>query len=272
MRPRTVTRLLGRTLREDARAAAAAAGLYDHPVPTEPVTDADLAPLPEPARRWLRWAGVVGRPRDERFEARLQGRFRRGPDDPWMSCDAWQVDSLHPVGRVFEMRLDVAHVIPMVGEDTYLDGHGRMHGRLLGLVTVADGEGEPFDIGELSTWVDDVCLLAPSMLLDDRVAWAEVDGHSFAVTVDDGGHPVTVTVEVDAAGALLDVATTDRFLDGPDGPVRTRWTTPVDDWITTADGRRLPTRCRARWHPAGGEFTYVDGTFDSVTWNPPPPG
>jgi hypothetical protein len=40
-----------------------------------------------------------------------------------------------------------------------------MHGKLLGLVTVADGEGREFDLGELVTYVNDAAMLAPSMLL-----------------------------------------------------------------------------------------------------------
>lgn len=264
-------RPIGRTLRADARAAAEAAGLYAVDAPTAPVTDQDLAALPEPARRWLRWAGVVGRPQDIRFEARLRGRFRRGPGQPWMPMDAWQDNALHPIGRVFLMRLDVAHVVPMVGRDTYLNGRGRMVGTLFGLVTVADGAGEPFDIGELTAWLNDAVVLAPSMLLDDRVAWSPVDDGSFTVAVTDHGRTVSAIVFVDDEGAVTDFTTTDRFADLADGPVRAEWRTPIDGWTERA-GRRLPTRCQAVWHlPDGTTLPYVDGTFDpdSVTRNPP---
>ena len=265
-------RPVGRTLRQDARAAAVAAGFYPVDAPTAAVTDEDLADLPEPARRWMVWSGVVGRPRDVRFEARLRGRFRRGPSQPWMPCDAWQVNALHPIGRIFHMRLDMAHVIPMVGRDTYLNGRGRMVGTVFGLVTVADGSGEPFDIGELTTWLNDAVILAPSMLLDDRVAWAPVDDGSFTVAVTDHGRTVTGTVFVTADGAVTDFSTTDRFADLADGPVRAEWRTPVAGW-TEHEGRRLPTRCQAVWYLPDGPLPYVDGTFapDSVTWNPSGP-
>lgn len=268
MLPQTLPRRLGRTLREDARALAAEAGLFEHDLPSDPVTEDDLAALPAPARRWLRWAGVLGRPRDERFEARLRGRFRRGPGQAWMPCEAWQVNAAHPVGRVFCMRLDVARVVPMVGADTYLDGRGRMHGTLLGLVTVADGTGEPFDIGELTTWLNDACVLAPSMLLNERVRWSPLDDRSFAVGIEDGGRAVSAQVMVDERGALVDFATSDRFCDVGREPLRTRWTTPIDGWAPH-DGRWLPTRCQALWHPPQGHFAYVDGTFDpaSLAWN-----
>jgi len=45
------------------------------------------------------------------------------------------------------MRIRFAHVLPMVGRDTYLHGRGRMLGKLLGLVTVVTAEARS------STWV-----------------------------------------------------------------------------------------------------------------------
>jgi hypothetical protein len=81
------------------------------------------------------------------------------------------------------MRIDFAGVLPMFGVDRYRAGHGRMHGRLLGLITVADGSGPEFDIGELTTYVNDALMLAPSMLLTPAVRWAAVDDHSFDVSI-----------------------------------------------------------------------------------------
>ena len=53
-------------------------------------------------------------------------------------------------------------LLPMVGIDSYRDGRGRMLGKLLDTVLVADGQGEPFNVGELTTWLNDAVLMAPS--------------------------------------------------------------------------------------------------------------
>ena len=79
----------------------------------------------------------------------------------------------------------------MIGCDTYLDGHGQMVGKLFGLVTIVDGRGEEFDIGELTTYLNDAILIAPSMLLGPGTTWREVDDHSFDVTLTDAGRSVT---------------------------------------------------------------------------------
>ncbi len=40
------------------------------------VSEAELAPLPEPAQRYLRFMGVPGRPRDWSFRLSFIGRFK----------------------------------------------------------------------------------------------------------------------------------------------------------------------------------------------------
>jgi hypothetical protein len=158
----------------------AAAGLPAGPGPSAPVTEADLAGLPEPARRYLRFMAVVGRPRVWSLRASFAGRFRFGPEQPWRKVETWQYNSSLDLARIFHMRM-LFGPVPVLGRDTYLRGRGRMLGRALDLVTVVDGSGPEFDIGELVTWLNDAVLLAPSMLSGHATAWSPVDEGSFDV-------------------------------------------------------------------------------------------
>jgi hypothetical protein len=118
-----------------------------------PVTEEDVASLPDPAHRYMRFMGVVGRPRDWSFRARFGGRIRRAPGRPWMHAVAWQYNTSLAVARVFDVRLDFGGVLPMFGSDTYVGGRGRMLGKALNIVTVVDGSGREFDLGELVTYL-----------------------------------------------------------------------------------------------------------------------
>lgn len=251
---------LGRDLRARAERDAAAIDGAEVGDATE-VTDADLEALPEPARRYMRFMGVVGRPRDWSFLVQFRGRFKRA-GQPWMPCEAWQYNTNRPVSRLFHMRIDFLHVLPMIGRDSYVSGRGAMRGKLLDLVTVADGSGPEFDLGELVTYLNDALVLAPSMLLDGSTTWRAVDddADAFDVGLTDGGHTVAARVFVDARGAMTDFATEDRWCDLPDGLVQARWTTPVHGW-TTVDGRPWMTGARAVWHLPDGPLPYVDGAF-----------
>lgn len=253
------------------RRRVAALGLPSVPRDAAPVTDADLAALPGPAQRYLRYTGAVGRPRDRSLRARWTGSFRLRPGSGWAPFVAEQYSTAPVPGRGYAMRLALAGVVPMAGVDSYLDGTGRMRGTLLGLVRVADGSGPEFDTSELVTWLDDAVLLAPTMLLGPAVTWTAVDDTAFDVALTDAGRTVTARVTVDDRDRVRDVSTEDRYATLPGGPTRARWTTPVDGW-TTSGARPLPDGGRAVWHLPEGPYEYGRARVDprSVAWNVAP--
>jgi hypothetical protein len=203
--------------------------------------------------------------------ARWTGRFRLRPGRGWQPFEAWQYNSAPAVARVFYMRIDVAGFVPMFGTDTYVAGRGRMRGKVLGLVPVADGSGPEFDLGELVTYLNDAVLLAPGMLLDPAVTWNGVDDDSFDLGLTDHGTTVTARVSVDELGRMTEFSTTDRYCALPTGLVRARWTTPVSGW-TTAAGRPVPEGGPAIWHLPDGPYEYARARVDpaSLSWNVPP--
>lgn len=224
------------------------------------VTEADVAGLPPVAVRYLRAMGVVGSPRTWSLLAHFTGRFRRGPGERWMPLDAWQYNSAVEVARLFRMRLMFAGVVPMWGWDTYRDGTARMLGKVLNLVTVADGSGPEFDASELVTWLDDAVLLAPGMLLAARTTWAAAGEDSFTVSVTDAGRTVRAEVFLDEHGRPRDVRTEDRWADLPGGLTRAPWRTPVRGWAVV-DGRPRLTGGAAVWQLPDGECRYAEMTL-----------
>lgn len=175
-----------------------------------------------------------------------------------MPAEAWQYNSSVSVARIFVMRLRFARIVPMVGSDTYVNGRGRMLGKVLDWITVANGQGEEFDIGELTTYLNDAILLAPTMLLNPATAWSAVDERSFDVTLTDNGRSVTGRVFLDEAGAPADFSTTDRFVDLSGRLERAEWRTPVQTW-KTFEGRPIPGLVRAEWHLPDGPMPYAEG-------------
>jgi hypothetical protein len=261
--------LRARFLRE-----VASAGLPAGPGPEGPVAEADLARLPEPARRYLHFMGVVGRIRDWSFRLGFTGKFRLKPDAAWLGCEAWQYNSRLAVARIFHIRLRFGGLLSVLGRDTYLAGRGRMLIRPLDLFTLEDGTGEEYDIGELVTYLNDGVLVAPSMLLVPEVRWSPLDAASFELSLADHGRTVTARVQVDDRGAPVDFSTTDRFCYDPARPkrlMRARWSTPVERW-EVVDGRPLPAAARAIWHLPQGPFAYADfrPIAGSLAFNVPP--
>lgn len=253
--------LLRRAFERDVRSAGLPTGRGPGPI----VTDEEVRDLPSSVQRYLRAMDVVGRPAVRSFTVDFRGRFRLRPDGPWMPAIARQRNTVDPIARVFTMVLRFAGVVPMVGHDTYLSGRGRMVGRLAGTVKVADGAGDEFDLGELSTWLNDAVLLAPSMLLGADTTWDAPDGETILVGVRDHGREVSATVRLDASGRPVDYRTTDRWADLPAGLVRAEWCTPVPGWTVGPDTPPVPLPGGATWMLDDGPFTYVEGGFVAGT-------
>jgi hypothetical protein len=257
------------TLERELRAAHLAA----RETSKETIGALDLALLPDAAWRYMNFMGVRGRPRDWSFRMASVGRFRMRAGGSWMPCEAWQYNSGVELARVFVMNMHWAGVVPMTARDTYVRGHGRMVGKLLDLITVADGESWMLDQAELVTWLNDAVLIAPSMLLRPEVTWEEVNGDAFDLTLSDGGLTVRARVTVDSNGAPTHFATEDRFRYEPAQRgrpwVRERWTTPVAGW-QLVQGRRLSTFGRAVWHD---DFVYAEfqPRPETLEFNVPPP-
>jgi hypothetical protein len=247
------------------------AALPAFPSPTPVVDEKMLEKLPPSVRRYLRFMGVVGRPRDWSLRARFAARFRvdRGP---WLECEALQYDTRLQLSRVFYMQLSLKGLLPVTVRDTYVQGRGTMLARAFDAITVVKGTGPEIDVGELVTYLNDAILMAPSLLLGPEVSWREVDDNSFDVTLRDHSLSVTARVWLDEQGAPRDFSTTDRFFEGPDGKrSRMEWRTPVSSFQDVS-GRKLPRRAQAVWQLPDGPFAYADFIVDpsQVSFNVPP--
>lgn len=256
---------------EDVAAAGLRSGHPEGVVTEGVVTDADLAGLPDAVQRYMRFMGVVGRPRDWSFRARFVGRFRMRPDAGWATAEAWQYNSAVEIARVFVLRIRLAHLVPVVGRDTYVHGRGRMLVKLMNLLPVADGKGEEFDHSELITYLNDAVLLAPSMLLGPAASWAAVDDRAFDVTLTDAARSVTARVFLDERGAPVDFHA-DRYATLPSGLTLARWRTPVTTWDTALSQRPLPGPAKAVYDLPDGPFPYIEGRFvpGTVAYNVAP--
>jgi hypothetical protein len=233
--------------------------LPHEPERVELITEATLGELPQSVQRYLRFMRVPCRPRVWSFLARTTGSFRRSPREAWAKYEAWQHNSRLGVSRVYQMRLRLHRVLPVTVRDTYVGGEGRMSGRLFDAFNIVDQHDERIAIGELSTYLNDALLFAPSMLLGPATTWTELGERAFEVTLTDRDRSVCGRVITDERGAMTEFSTIDRFGVDParNEMVRACWSTAIDGYhLVTA--RPVPIRARAIWHFDSGDFEYGD--------------
>ncbi|MHC4389430.1 MAG: DUF6544 family protein, partial [Planctomycetota bacterium] len=106
------------------------------------VTAAMLSNLPEPVQRYMEFTGVVGKPWIDTVRLKQVGKFRQGPERPWMPVTAEEFYTTDPPSLIWNARFKVAGLPILRAKDRYESGHGHMFGKLAGLFTVFDVSGE----------------------------------------------------------------------------------------------------------------------------------
>lgn len=247
------------------RVAAAAA------VPAPPITDGDLARLPEPVQRYLRASGVVGQPAVRSFRVRMHGRIRSGPDAPWMPFAAEQHSVVGDAARFFYMTARMRG-IPVQGLHRYADGEASMRVKAAALVPVVDLSGPELTRAETVTLFNDMCIMAPATLADPAIGWETLDARTARATFTSAGHAIRAELVVNDSGELVDFVSDDRFRTSPDGRqlIRARWSTPVGGYRTFG-AVRLASEGEGRWHEPGGDYAYLELHIDDVRYNVAPP-
>ena len=230
------------------------------------VVEADLIPLPEAVRRYLRVTHAVGQPRVQNYHIGFTGRIRSGPDTAWMPFEAEQQSFADQPTRLFLMRARMFGV-PVEAFHRLIAGHATMRVKVAGVVPMADARGDEMDRAETVTLFNDMCLLAPGTLVGPDIAWEAVDASVARARFTHRGHTITATLFFDDEGRLVNFESDDRSRTLPDGTfARQRFSTPVRDYRNFGP-LYLAGYGEARWRLPEGEFTYGEFTMNDIATN-----
>ena len=228
------------------------------------VTADMLVDLPDPVQRYLAQTGVVGQPWIDTVRLRQTGRFRLGPDRPWMPMTAEQTYTTDPPAFVWNARFRVAGLPLLRARDEYRAGHGHMFARLAGLFTVFDVRGEELDQGTMMRYLNEM-MWFPIAFLGDNVTWQAVDDRSAGVTFHDGGKSVSARLHFDATGRLTNFAAL-RYREMAGEFSLDPWSTPITAYGARA-GLNLPVRGQAVWNLPAGDLLYAELEITEIEYN-----
>jgi hypothetical protein len=245
--------------------------LLDRPRPPHPplVTEEMLAGLPEPARRYLRHAGVVGRPLVDTVRIRQRCRMRPAPNGFSFPIVAEQWYSVEPPGFIWDATVPVAGIPVVRGRDGYIDGRGLMTIKAGSLIPFVDASGPEMDQASLLRHLSEMAWF-PSAFLRDRVTWDAIDDTTVGVSITDGDLRATGTLEIDTEGRLVAFRSERHAMVGKAFELRP-WSAPTYAY-GEFEGLRLPTSGAAVWTlPDGTELPYIEVELTDVTYDPPLP-
>jgi len=239
---------------------------------TDPVlTPADVRHLPEPVRRYVDLSGAIGKPRVESVRATLRGEIKRSPESPWLPFRSEQHNFASEPARFFLMDASL-YGIPFTALHVYSAGAATMQVKVATLVGIVDARGREMNQSETVTVLNDMCVLAPALLIDPRIAWKSIDARSVKATFTNAGSTVSAVLSFNDQGELVNFVSHDRFLSA-DGKSYRRlpWSTPLHDYRDFG-GKRLASRAEASWAMPEGELVYGRFEITSVEYNVAPEG
>ena len=140
--------------------------------------------------------------------------------------------------------------------------------RLLSAFTMVDVKGAEANRAETVTVFNDLCLLAPSRLIDPSVSWEAVDAHRARAHYTRGKETISADLVFDAKGDLVDFISDDRLAASTDGkpPTPKRFRTPVRGYRSFGP-RRVMTLGEGRWEDASGAYAYLELELLAIDYN-----
>lgn len=216
------------------------------------MTEADLAGLPEPVQRWLRYSRVIGKPRPSTVRLWQEGEFRMAADAKWMPFEAEEYYTIDPPGFIWIVRVQMAPGVTISGRDRYQQGQGSIDMRLLGLIPVAREADPKLDHGALLRYLNET-MWFPAAALSPYISWEAIDANSARATMSYGGVSAPATFTFDDQGRLTNMIAERYYLPGDELET---WQTPIHSYDTFG-GVRVASEGEGIWKLEDGDFAYI---------------
>lgn len=230
------------------------------------LTGADTAHLPEAVQKYLVYTGVIGKEKVQNFRVVCSGEMKLDPQKGWIDIKSEQYNFLEEPARLFFIKAKMFG-LSILGLDSYIHGKGNMLIKAAGLFTVSDARGRHMDQGAAVTLFNDMCLLAPATLIDDRILWESLDPRTVKATFSDNQCQVSAVLYFNEIGELINFSTDDRSYTNMDNSYKNMpWSTPVSKY-KDFNGFNLASYGEAIWHTENGDYCYAKFNFQEIEYN-----
>jgi hypothetical protein len=210
--------------------------------------------------------GAVGKSKVHNFRAVCKGSMKRTIDGKWIGISSRQYDFFDEYARLYSIQSSLFG-IPFDGLHAYTGDRATMKINVAYFFPVVDAKGEKMNQSENVTLFNDMCLLAPSTLINKKIQWETIDKLTAKAKFTHNGITITALLSFNEKGELVNFVSDDRFLSS-DGKTYTNypWSTPVKDY-KDFNGRKVPIYGEAIWHMPGRDFTYAKFIIEEIEYN-----
>jgi hypothetical protein len=235
--------------------------------PDDILTEIDIQKLPIQVQKYLKFVGVIGKPKVKSVMVKATGQIKSNPLDlHYMNFASEQYNAFDKPFRAFYIKAKKMGV-PAIGLHLYKEVTAVMIIKIAGLFKIADARGNEMDKGETVTVFNDMCFMAPASLVDSNIEWEVMDQFRVKAFFTNGSVKISAVLTFDEEGKLIDFISNDRY-ETADGKVYRNypWRTPVKEY-GFFNGFHLPAKAEAIWVKPEGEFCYGIFNLNQILYN-----
>ena len=228
--------------------------------------EADIKHLPLVVQKYLHYVGVVGKNKVYNARITLGGTIRSNANDPWMKLTSEQYNFFENPTRIFYIKA-CKMGIPAVGIHLYKDATATMKIKLAGMFTIVDAKGIEMNQAETVTVFNDMCIMAPSTLIDKNIRWESLDALTVKATYTNGMQTISAVLYFNEKGELINFMSNDRY-DTSDGKIYKNypWVTPIKEY-KDFNGYRLASSASLIYLRPDGDFCYGEFLLTGIAYN-----
>jgi len=228
----------------------------------EIITEKDLDSLPINIQKYLRYVGVVGKPKPFNMKLTFQGEMRE-QGKAWFTFNSNQYNFFKNPTRFYFLNANFKG-LPTQGYHVYKKDMSGMQIKLLSLFTVVHEDSPELFPTETVTYFNELCLFAPGALIDKRIKWEEIDSTSVRATFTNNSTRISATLYFNEIGQLINFISEDRY--SITEMKKYPFSTPVKDY-KEINGINIPSYGEAIWHYPEEDFVYGKFYLKTIQYN-----
>jgi hypothetical protein len=230
------------------------------------LNEAEIAYLPEPVKKYIRYTGCIGKPIVNNFSINFLGKIRDHAKPVWMELTSEQYNFIKTPKRLFYLDATMKG-LPLAGFHCFKNGVAFMDIRLLSIFKVEYQSGAVMNTSETVTFFNDMCVMAPGALIDKRIEWLEVVGNKVKASFTNNGITISAWLYFNEKGEMVNFVSEDRSALGANGETsKYKWSTPMRDY-KNINGYRLASYAEAIYTYPEGDFTYATFELKDIGYN-----
>jgi hypothetical protein len=221
--------------------------------------------LPEPVRRYLRYAIPAGAPAIRTARLKHDGFLRSAPGSRWARVSGEEYFTAAKPGFVWHATAWPAPLLWFEARDRLLSGRGEMLVKLCSALTLVEASGAELDQGARLRWLAE-CVWFPYGFAGDDIQWDPIGPRSARMTLRQDGLPVSAVVEIDDEGKLTRLRA-ERYREVGGGRAElTPWIARCGDYRAFG-GLLVPSSVEISWLLPEGEFKAIRFRVTTLEYN-----